>query len=264
MPTSTDWLERYNDLLEAGFAGRCPTAEVRQILEGDDVGDEDLILRRIALSTICHATDAAWRDACYMKALSRPPYSPEETDVVAEALKGVGRLRLTRFVADNTIRTLFLNSFFSPMKDEVHFAILGCYETLLSRRDLTLDDALGDRPIEEAADSVREAIKVGVEDALFSDNGDVRMEAFRILKDEFRDRRVAENVLDGSLNDWKPLRAFVSEPRKRVLQWMLQNNRRSLPEGPWRDQILLLAGETSSASNENLLRKFFRSVCGRK
>ena len=263
-PTSTDWLERYNDLLEAGFAGRCPTAEVRKILEGDDVGDEDLVLRRIALSTVCHATDAAWRDACYKAALSRVPRTPEEVDVVAEALKGVGRLRLTRFVADNTIRSLFLNSFFSPMKDEVHFAILGCYESLLTRRDLTLDDALGDRPIEGAADSVREAIKVGVEDALFSDNGDVRMEAFRILQGEFRDRRAAANGLDGSVNDWKQLRAFVSEPRKRVLQWMLRSDRHSLPEGPWRDQILLLAGEPASDSSENLLRKFFRSVCGRK
>ena len=54
------------------------------------------------------------------------------------------------------------------------------------------------------------------------------------------------------------------EMRERVLQWMLQGDRHSLPEGPWRDQILLLAGEPASDSSENLLRKFFRSVCGRK
>ncbi len=238
---NTDWLERYNELLKAGFEKRYPMEEVRRILEGGGSRDEDLILRRIALSTICHAEDTEWRDDCYRKELNRTPQKPEDADIVVEVLKGIGRLRLVRFIEDKTIRTLFLKSIFSPMKDKVHFAVLECYESFMERNDLTLEDVLSGRPIEDCMSSVRSMIKDGIEDALFSDNGDVRMEAFRLLS-EFN-FIAGENRLDGSVNDWKVLRRFVSDSRKRVLQWMLKNNHCEMTEGDWKEHIKWLAGK---------------------
>ena len=80
-------------------------------------------------------------------------------------------------------------------------------------------------------DPIREKLKMGIEDALFSDNGDVRMEAYRLLKENF-DVTLGLH-LEGSDNDWGKLRGFLSEPRCRVLTWMLQH----LPQGKWRDLI---------------------------
>ena len=241
-----DWLMEYNDLLEAGLAGRCPKEKVQSVLARTGSGGDDLILRRIAISTIYRSHDEAWRYDWYKRTLSITLCGPEEGDIVKEVLKGIGTLRLTRFVEDNSIRTLFLSSIFSPVKDEVHFAILECYGALLQRNVITLDDVFGENTIEQITDTIREHIKMGIEDALFSDNGDVRIEAIRLLRENFD--VAPECSLDGSNKDWGVLGRFMSEKRCRVLQWMLNNNRTALPRGDWRDRIeKLVRGYAESA-----------------
>lgn len=91
--------------------------------------------------------------------------------MLKEVLKGIGALRLTSFIEDNSIRTAFLHAVNSPMKDDVHFAILECYGKLMEHQDLTLDDVFGDGPIQGMTDGQREKLRDGIEDALFSDNG---------------------------------------------------------------------------------------------
>ncbi len=245
---STDWLSTYNELLDAGSASLCPQEKVKAILENAHSNEDDPILRRIAISTIRWTNDTEWRDACYRSVLKDLPRSLEDGDIAKEVLKGIGTLRLTSFVEDNSIRTLFLYSVYSSVKDEVHFAILNCYDALLERHEITLDNVFGNKPIDELTDSFREKLKEGIEDALFSDNGDVRMEAYRLLKENFD---VTPGLtLDGSDNDWCKLRGFLSGQRCRVLKWMLRNNRYSLPQGKWRDQIqeLLLLGNRQGKS----------------
>lgn len=232
---SSDWLVEYNELLEAGFDGRCPVKNVRAILERQTNGDEDLVLRRIAIATIRYADDESWRNECYRRVLISMPQDPEEGDIAKEVLNGVAALKLANFIEDNSIRTLFLNSMFSPVKNVIHFAVLECYEALLVQRAISLDDVFGENAIEELTNSVREKIRIGIEDALYSDNGDVRMEAMRLLKENFN--VVTDRGVDGSDGDWDVLSGFVSEKRCRVLKWMLRNTRNALPQGAWRDQI---------------------------
>ena len=233
-----DWLVEYNELLEAGFAHHCPVDKVRSLVDSESVGNPDLILRRIAVSTLVYAVDERWRDECYLHVIKQSARNSEESDVLKEAIRGVGSLRLTKFVADNSLRTAFLKACYSPMKDGLHLAILECYASLLDRHELTLDDVFNDNDSVEVSDELRAKLRSGVEDALFSDNGDVRLEAYRQLVDNFDPK--LEVALDGSDADWRKLHVFMSESRKKVLMWMLQNNWTALPKGVWRDHIVEL------------------------
>lgn len=240
-----DWLVEYNELLEAGLARRCPVDKIRGIIDNENEANADLILRRIAISTLVYAPDEEWRDECYLRVIKRFARNSEESDVLKEAIKGIGALRLTKFVGDNSLRTAFLMACYSPMKDDLHLAILECYASLLERHELTLDDVFNENDIVEVSDELRTKLRAGVEDALFCDNGDVRLEAYRLLVDKFEPK--VDIALDGSDGDWRKLHVFMSESRKKVLMWMLRNNRATLPEGSWRAHVveLLRAYETA-------------------
>lgn len=241
---SEDWLVDYNELLDAGLENRCPREKVDTILALPKTTDSDLVLRRIAVSALRHSDDKIWRDNHYRRELGVFLDSAEKGDIAKEILKEITLLRLMEFVNDNTIRRLFLNSIYSPVKDEIHFSILECYGALLEPQVLTLDDVLSDKPIEEITDDSRQSIRIGIEDALFSNNGDVRLEAARLLMENFEDW---PNInFDGSDKDWNNLPSFISPQRILVLKWILKNNRHELPNGGWRDHIKNLISEYES------------------
>ena len=250
---SKDWLFDYNELLDARLEKRFLKEKVENILSLSNSGDVDLVLRRIAVATLYLSEDEKYRNEYYRKELSVFLDSREKGDIAKEVLKGIATLRLVDFVNDNTVRSLFLNSIYAPVKDEIHFAILKCYEDMLKSRELTLDDVFTNNLIEEITDCSRENIKLGIEDALFSNNGDVRLEAARLIKENFEDSLGI--VLDGSDNDWKVLPSILSPKRIRVLKWMLKNNRHKMPEGKWRSDIEKLINNYSIDTSDKSVKK---------
>ena len=223
-----DWLVAYNAFLEEGSRHECNRERVEGVLLGND-----LIVQRMALATMQYADDVKWRDQIYQRFLDMKVNTSEVCDCVKEVLKGIATLKLEDFIANNRIRKAFLYSAASSHKDTLRFAMLACYGAFLQRPEVSLDDVLEDRPVATISDNVRDLIKDGIEDALFDSNGDVRLEAVRILR-EYYDAD-GYRGFDGSDNDWSFLRNHLSEKRIRIVTWMLE--KRIIPDFVWRERL---------------------------
>ncbi len=227
-----DWLVEYNKFLEDGLQHTCNQERVANALSGTDK-----ILMRVAVSTVQYASDseAEWRDGIYGRFLDQSFVTPEDCDLLKEALKGIATLQLSSFVENRVIRKAFSRSTVSPHKDKIRFAILDCYGSFLRCPDLSEDDILDGNIPPPMPDNIRDRIKAGIEDALFDSTGDVRLEAVRLLKEHFDAN--AYDGFDGSDRDWIVLRNHVTPQRHAIITWILKKYGEYMTDKTWNKNL---------------------------
>lgn len=244
--SSSDWLYQYNQVLESSAERKCcrPVVE-KAFCEAPDKKCADPILKRMAISSLRYSEDSGMRDRIFGEILKSVPREPSESDIYVEVLRCIGEMKLTSF--SDSLRRGFLISCYSAMRDMIHYAYLECYDGLIERKTASVDDAFGSAKKlslmsrifgshSQGTGSVLDSeYGLGIEDALFVENGDVRVEAARLLYALTDDDRYS--AFDGSESDWRRLRGHLNDKRVQVLRWMVSNKNYHLEEGPWKRHL---------------------------
>lgn len=239
--STSDWLYQYKEMMETVAEKKCCRATVEKLFDQPGNGQSpDLILKRMAIVAMRYSDDVEWRDRVFGEILTTIPHDPKELDVYVEVLRAIGEMRLMSF--SDKLRRGFLYSCYSPMRDDIHYAYLECYDNLIDEKneDMSLEDVLCrqsgvlfKRQNEKVGSKCESEYLFGIEDALFDNNGDVRMEAARLLYKLTDDTRYTE--FDGSEKDWRRLHGHLNEKRIQILKWMISNKKFQLKEGPKED-----------------------------
>lgn len=238
----SDWLYQYNEVLEAAAEKRCCKPVLEKLFSTSSTGQPtDEILKRMAIRAMRYSDDVEWRDCVFGEILTTVPREPQQYDVYVEVLRSIGEMRLPSFA--DKLRRGFLRTYASPMRDGVHYTYLGCYGRLVEKTNVSLEAALGGQnglPLKnmvlEAAGTVTDQATdseyhLGIEDALFDENCDVRREAARLLYMLTGDARYTK--YDGSETDWDRLRDQLNPERIKVLNWLIKK----VEDGPWKRHL---------------------------
>lgn len=223
-----DWLPVYSRMLECNARGECPE-DIRQKLE-----DTNSVVRRMALKLLSYSTDRGFvRDRYHAILGSRQWAEDIRTDEIIEVVNAVERLHMDELVRDKSLRTQFM---MSP-SPAVQVRILECYENFLKPRALSVEDAFAAKPVDSLADKeLRELLHDAIVDGVYCQDGGVRYEAARILKEIYREERWSA-AIDGSVDDWARLGSIRDTEHTNYLNWILQNN---AADGMYRRQLMIL------------------------
>ena len=100
-----------------------------------------------------------------------------------------------------------------------------------------MEDAFAAKPVDSLADKeLRELLHDAIVDGVYCQDGGVRYEAARILKEIYREERWSA-AIDGSVDDWARLGSIRDTEHTNYLNWILQNN---AADGMYRRQLMIL------------------------